>query len=354
MGTTDRKRISIGSSEIYCKASARPEFWMETKKYDKVFLLVDENTNQYCLPAILKSEREFFDAKIIIPSGETNKTLETAKEIWQTLLEINANRKSLLVNLGGGTITDIGGFAASTFMRGIPFVNIPTTLLAMIDASIGGKTGVDYQGYKNYLGTFHFPEAVYIIPSLLESLDVRQLKSGFAELIKHAIVADAELWQKIEKYDDVDFKNVEPLIRDAIQIKVDIVNQDFREAGERKKLNFGHTVGHAIESLYLQSGKNILHGEAVAIGMLVESSLSVKGKLLSKNDFEKIESIIRRFFPIPSLNDEEIKKILHLIHFDKKNHSNKIHFSLPAKIGSCHVDQFFAESEILFALKEVL
>jgi 3-dehydroquinate synthase len=355
MNKIDTEVFQIGSSVIYCGSSVIAVFDKLISQYDKIFLLVDENTNQFCLPNIETSHDEFFSTKIIIPSGESNKTLATTQEIWNTFVEENANRRSLLVNLGGGTITDIGGFAASTFMRGIPFINVPTTLLAMIDASIGGKTGIDYKEFKNYIGTFQFPEAVFVIPALLESLDMRQRISGFAEMIKHAIVADSGLWNKIlqsDKVDDLD--TIIPLLHEAIQVKVDIVNRDFRESGERKKLNFGHTVGHAIESHYLKNGKPILHGEAVAIGMLVESLLSLQNKLLQHSGFKQIERVIRKTFSIPSMKGEDIDEILHLMQFDKKNHSNEIHFSIPVKIGECHTDKTFTLNKIQSALEEIL
>ncbi len=321
--------------------------------FDKVFLLVDENTNQYCLPVISGKGDVFFDTKIIIPSGEANKNLKTVEQIWKVMIEEKASRRSLIINLGGGVVTDIGGFAAATFMRGISFINVPTTLLAMVDASIGGKTGIDFDGYKNYIGAFRKPEAVYIFPSLLESLDLRQIRAGFAEMIKHALIADTDLWDSIRKTEHISCEEITPLLPAAIDVKTEIIQRDFREQGERKKLNFGHTVGHAIESYFLNKGKGILHGEAVAAGMLAESFLAKEAQILAEKDYSAIRDLIEKHYTLPSFEVNELQEIFHWMRYDKKNEGDMIYFSLPDRIGHCLVNRTFSDIRIQDSLSRV-
>ena len=347
-------KINIGTSQLFWGEEVFHFFFESLQKWEKVFLLVDENTNQHCLPILEKYQDSFFDTKIIIPSGELNKNIITTQEIWKVLVDENANRNSIIVNLGGGTVTDIGGFAASTFMRGISFIHIPTTLLSMIDAAIGGKTGIDFEHYKNYIGTFHFPDSIFISPDFLSSLHPKQIISGFAELIKHAIVADANLWNKINSLQNVTAVTISTLLIPSLQVKVNIVNQDFKELGKRKILNFGHTVGHAIESYALTSKKNFLHGEAVAIGILIESHISKEIGYLSTFEFIQIQDLIQRFYRIPRFNQVEINTILDLMRYDKKNKDGEINFSLPDKIGHCLINQNVDSSQILKSLSTFL
>jgi 3-dehydroquinate synthase len=347
-------KIDIGNSQLFWGTKAFHFFFETLQKWEKVFLLVDENTNQYCLPILEKDQNSFFDTKIIIPSGELNKNIITTQEIWKVLVEENANRKSIIINLGGGTITDIGGFAASTFMRGIPFVHIPTTLLSMIDAALGGKTGIDFEHYKNYIGTFHFPESIFIFPDFLSSLPPKQILSGFAELIKHAIVADANLWDKIKSLQSVTINTITTLLIQSLKVKVNIVNQDFKELGKRKILNFGHTVGHAIESYALKSKNNFLHGEAVAIGILVESHISKELGYLSPFEFTQIQKLIQQLYKIPRFNQSELNTILDLMRYDKKNEDGRIIFSLPDKIGHCLINQHIDPIKIQNSLSTFL
>ena len=224
----------------------------------------------------------------------------------------------------------------------------------MIDASIGGKTGIDFEHYKNYIGTFHFPESTFISADFLSSLHSKQLLSGFAELIKHAIVADLDLWGKIYSIQNLSVKIISTILIQSLQIKVNIVNQDFKELGKRKMLNFGHTVGHAIESHALQSRRIFLHGEAVAIGIIIESHLSKELGLLTKEEFIKIQNLILRFYKLPSYSQAELKQILELMKYDKKNESGKINFSLPDRIGHCLIDQNVDTILILKSLSSFL
>ncbi len=347
-------KLNIGNSEVFWGEEVFQIFFETLNNWESVFLLVDENTNQYCLPFLEKIQHSFFDTKIIIPSGELNKNIITTQEIWKVLVDENANRKSVIVNLGGGTITDIGGFAASTFMRGIPFIHIPTTLLSMIDAAIGGKTGIDFEHYKNYIGTFHFPESIFISPHFLDSLAPRQITSGFAELIKHAIIADANLWEKIYPIQNITTNFISSVIIQALQVKANIVNQDFKDLGKRKTLNHGHTVGHAIESFTLKSKKHLLHGEAVAIGILIEGHLSKEIGLLAETDFIQIKELILQFYPLPHFNKSELNDIIELMRYDKKNEDGNIIFSLPDKIGHCLINQKVDSPQILNSLSTFL
>ena len=348
------KGVATGSSSIILGDDAIAELLTAIHKFDKVFLLVDENTNQYCLPKIGGSQNGFFDFKIIIPSGEANKNLKTVEQIWKILIEENANRKSLIVNLGGGTVTDIGGFAAATFMRGISFINLPTTLLAMIDAAIGGKTGIDFDDFKNYIGAFRLPDMVYIVPRFLESLDERQMRAGFAEMLKHALVAGVELWNAIQSISQVSLDALIPLIPAAVRIKTDIISRDFTERGERQKLNFGHTVGHAIETFLLGKGKSILHGEAVAVGMFVEAYLAKEAHLLPEEDFAAIRDLIKKYYTLPSFETNDLSEIFHLMKYDKKNEKGEIYFSIPNRIGHCLIRQTFTDGQIAESLESCL
>ena len=239
--------------------------------YSKVAILVDENTKRDCLPKLPKIENSII---IEVTSGEINKNISSCNYIWEQLSEHNFDRDSLLINLGGGVIGDMGGFAASTYKRGIDFIQVPTTLLAMVDASVGGKLGVDLNGLKNQIGVFNNPESVLILPEFLETLPENQLKSGFGEVIKHALISDKNLWQEIISI-PFNEMNWEKIIETSINIKNKIVLSDPYEKGERKKLNFGHTFGHAVETYYLEKGTPILHGEAVLMGILLELELSL-------------------------------------------------------------------------------
>ncbi|MEE2954207.1 MAG: 3-dehydroquinate synthase family protein [Bacteroidota bacterium] len=311
---------------------------LNCKKFEKVAILVDENVKRLCLPILL--EKCFFlkGVPIIeIKSGEENKNINTCKVIWNFLLKYNFNRDSLLINLGGGVIGDIGGFAASTFKRGIQFIQIPTTLLAMSDASIGSKLGINFLNNKNQIGLFNNPQKVLINVEFLKTLPTNELMSGFAEVIKHALIADEKYWNLLTK---TPFKNLdwEDIIIRSIEIKNKIVMNDPLENNERKKLNFGHTLGHAIESYYLERSETVLHGEALALGIILETKLS------KISEYEIIKSFIIKTFNIPKTPDiSELKKWL--IH-DKKNIDNKINFTLLKKIGECRINNYKSWNEL--------
>jgi 3-dehydroquinate synthase len=304
--------------------------------YSKVAIIVDENTKRNCLYKLPK----FDNCTIIeIKSGEEHKNITTCSFIWEELTNNHFDRKSLLINLGGGVIGDMGGFCASTYKRGIDFIQIPTTLLAMVDASIGGKLGIDFNGLKNQIGLFNNPKSVLINSEFLNTLSDNELKSGFAEVVKHALIADNNLWNKIisTSFNDLIW---EEIIETSIKIKNKIVASDPFEKGERKKLNFGHTFGHAIESYYLEKGTPILHGEAVFIGMILETELSP----ISKEDKNEIKNYILSNFTLAHTPNKS--NLLPFLMNDKKNSQGKINFSLLNKIGDCSVDNLFAINEL--------
>lgn len=314
---------------------------LSKKKYSKVFILTDEMTGQYCLPVLQEKLPELTDFDIIeVPNGEENKTIDFCIGIWQMLLEFEADRNAILINLGGGVVTDMGGFAASTFKRGIDFIHIPTTLLSQVDASVGGKTGVDLSEVKNIIGTFAQPEAVIIATDFLKTLSDRELTSGFAEVIKHGIIADADFFKEITALENAK-EITEAQIYHSVGIKNKVVLEDPFEKGIRKTLNYGHTIGHAIESWSLKNEKNsLLHGEAIALGMICEAYLAKEMVGLPASDLELITSTFLKFFGKYKIRPGIEQEILEIMKNDKKNESGKINFSLPNKIGNCQFDIF--------------
>lgn len=319
--------------------------FLSKKKPSSSFILCDENTLQHCLPMLITSCPELSDAQIIeIESGEASKSLEFTSHILQTLIENNADKNALLINLGGGVVSDLGGFVASIYKRGFDFINIPTTLLAMADASVGGKTGIDFDGIKNAVGTFAKPKGVFVNPLFLKTLDSRHIQNGLAEVYKIAIVSDAKFLLQLQNH--ISKSAFEAIILKSIQLKNTIVTKDPFDMGIRKILNFGHTIGHAIESLLLNSGVDVLHGEAITAGMLMESHISFQKKILSKNEFEKITKHLLSSFDIISIDNLKLESILELIKNDKKTSKNKLLFSLPTKIGTSKFDLPVSETQI--------
>ncbi len=309
---------------------------LDVSEYSRVAILVDENTKRDCLNKLPKADNAII---IEIKSGEENKNISNCNFIWQELTNHNFDRNSLLINLGGGVIGDMGGFCASTYKRGIDFIQIPTTLLTMVDASIGGKLGIDFSGLKNQIGLFLNPKSVLIYPDFLETLPLNQLKSGFAEVLKHALISNKNLWNEIL---NTPFKklNWNEIISLSVEIKNKIVLSDPKEKGERKKLNFGHTFGHAIESFYLQKGTPVLHGQAIALGMLIE------GKMSNLSELEKVEitAFILSNFTLP--HNPAKNQLIEFMKNDKKNSDEKINFTLLDGIGSCSINNLFSEDEL--------
>ncbi len=317
----------------------------------RFFILTDENTKKHCLDKFVKNTPHIDNyTNITIPSGETSKILKTCEVIWKTMTEDFGGRNSLLINLGGGAITDMGGFAASVYKRGIPHCNVPTTLLGMIDAAIGGKTGVDFMGLKNILGSFAHAENTYIDVSYLQTLPEEQLRSGFAELLKIALISGRKLWEQLSMLGYNDILSHPDIVSDAIHLKSEIVKRDPFEKGVRKMLNFGHTIGHALESYSIIHGKNpLLHGDAVAMGMICETWLSNKVSGLSDEDTKTIIDKIVASCGKHKLNLEK-SELLRMIRNDKKNAGMKINFTLLTGIGSACIDQHFSEKLIFEAL----
>ncbi|MBN2639933.1 MAG: 3-dehydroquinate synthase [Bacteroidales bacterium] len=306
-----------------------------------VFILVDEMTDKACLPLLQAVWPQTINAHIVsINSGELNKNLETVGIIWDFLTEHHADRHSVLVNLGGGVITDIGGFAAAAYKRGMQFVHIPTTLLAQVDAAIGGKTGVDFNGLKNHIGFFKDPKAVIIDPVFLNTLDSRQWRSGFAEVMKYGLIMDRELWEliKMQNIEQIEREALEEMIVRSAKNKIEIVKEDSQESGRRKILNFGHTLGHALETYFLTADRPITHGEAVAAGMICESWISMKISGLEQDEFTEIQKVIDKVFPRLRFTENEIPRLLDLTRQDKKARGGKIRYSLIDKIGSSLYD----------------
>jgi len=310
-------------------------------KNSRFFILVDENTIKHCLPELIAQVKMLQSAEIIeVESGEQNKNIEVCIELWKTLGEYAANRKSVFINLGGGVIGDMGGFVASTFKRGIEFINIPTTLLAQVDASVGGKTGIDLNNLKNEIGVFNNPSLVIIYPNFLRSLNKKEYLSGFAEIIKHALIADKNHWKDIVKTGLSDEETIAKLVIKSIRIKNETVKKDPQEKGLRKTLNFGHTIGHALESYFLEKGETtLLHGEAVAAGMICESFLSYRKNKLTHSELDEIISFITSLYKqIPFKKEDEVR-LIELMQHDKKNDNGNINFTLLSEIGCAEINK---------------
>lgn len=319
--------------------------FLQEKKYSKVFFLVDENSEKHCLPLLIE-KLEIADYDLIeVTSGEENKNIDFCIGIWRMLIDFGADRNSLLINVGGGVITDMGGFAASTFKRGIDFVQVPTTLLSQVDASVGGKTGIDMDHLKNVIGTFTQPKAVFIDTNFLKTLPQRQLISGFAEMLKHGLIADRAYFNLLKEAspETVDAE----LVHHSVNLKNEVVLQDPEEKGLRKILNFGHTIGHAVESFSLQNGKNpLLHGEAIAIGMVCEAFLSYQKIGLPSEELKVIVQTFQKFYEKHTIKEASVPALIELMKSDKKNNSGKINCSLLTQIGQCTIDVFCTEDEL--------
>ena len=319
-------------------------------KYSNIYVLADENSLQHCYPQLVQQVKRLREAEIIeIVSGEQNKNIDVCRNIWETLSDLGADRNSVLINMGGGVIGDMGGFAAAAFKRGIAFINVPTTLLSQVDASVGGKLGIDLNNLKNEIGFFGEPSAVFIYPKFLNTLNERQILSGFAEVVKHALIADKKYWNEIKAVSGIE--NWEKIILRSVEIKNNIVKKDPKEKGIRKALNFGHTIGHAIESYSLEGGGiHLLHGEAVAIGMVCETYLSALKCKLDKSLLAEISSFILHSFRSTKLDKFDDHRLIELMRHDKKNSKGKINFTLLASIGKVQTDKECTIEEIKKAL----
>jgi len=309
------------------------------KEYSSVFVLVDSNTEKHCLPLFLK-QIHFKIRPIVIKAGEEFKTIETCQKIWDFLSNNGADRKSLLINLGGGVITDIGGFAASCFRRGIEFLHIPTTLLAMVDAAIGGKNGVDLKHLKNQIGIVRQPKMIVYDYEYLSTLPVNEIKSGFAEAVKHGLIQSKAYFKDCIAQSDINYTTVIPIIQESIEIKLNFVQQDPNENGIRKALNFGHTLGHAIESyrMRLEPNMHLLHGEAIAIGLVLESFISNEMFDFETEDLRQLKAFIDTTYSKQQFSIEDQNEIIKIMKFDKKNIGSNINFVLLNGIGQPVLD----------------
>lgn len=318
-------------------------------KYSKAFILVDSNTEIHCLPAVQDALNGLDYDLIEVTPGEENKNIDFCIGIWRMLLDFGAERNSLMINLGGGVITDMGGFAASTFKRGIDFVQVPTTLLSQVDASVGGKTGIDMDNVKNIIGTFTQPKAVFINTDFLKTLDEREITSGFAEVIKHGLIYDKTLFNTVKEAGPSGL--TDEIIYRSVEIKNEVVKEDPFEKGLRKILNFGHTIGHAVESYSLANDRSpLLHGEAIAIGFICEAYLSFKKNGLSESDLNETVASIKKVYPAYNVKKASYPDLLEVMKNDKKNSGGQISFSLLTEIGKCSFDQFCTEAEIYESL----
>lgn len=335
-------QISIGHFEIPLQQL------LGAKNYSSVFAIVDENTRRFCLPLL----RPVVDRLklIVIPAGEQNKGLDTCQQIWSQLMEQKADRNALVINLGGGVIGDMGGFCASTFKRGMDFIQMPSTLLSQVDASIGGKLGIDFMQVKNSIGLFKDPQAVLVDSRFLRTLPKEEIRSGFAEIVKHSLIADREQWNKIKTIETLKDMEWDEYVHPSLLIKQRVVEQDPFEKGIRKALNFGHTVGHAIEGLALETNQPLLHGEAIAIGMVCESWLSHKMLGLPAAELQEITDFFLRIYDAYDLSHLPYDKLIQLMTNDKKNIGKAINFSLLPKAGTVSINQTCTPSRIMESL----
>ena len=319
----------------------------------KVFLLTDQTASGFCLPLIQPVIDEFSIRRIAIPSGEENKNIQSVGLVWDFLSNNGADRKSLIINIGGGMLTDLGGFAASTFKRGLDFVNIPTTLLAQVDASLGGKTGFNFNGLKNEIGVFMEPNSVIINTNFLKTIDHENFLSGYAEMLKHGLIKSQDHWNELLIFDMevIDYDALQEIISHSVAIKEWHVLNDLREQHIRKALNFGHTIGHAFESYAMKTGRPILHGYAVVYGMIAELYLSVKQCGLGIDELNSIsEWMIARYGKF-DIQESDFEALYQLMTHDKKNEGQRINFTLIPEIGKVEINVDCPKELIIGALE---
>lgn len=336
-------------SVIISPISESLKTFLTTHDYSKIIVLTDTNTKRLCYPIIKDTLPKH--TVITVKHGEENKNLPTCEVIWSAMTEAQLDRYALMINLGGGVIGDMGGFCAATYKRGIDFIQIPTTLLSQVDASVGGKLGIDFQGFKNHLGVFTLPNAVLIDPIFLKTLTEREKRSGFAEILKHCLIQDVNKWNEI-RGKDLSEQNLPDLIAHSVEIKKKVVEQDPTEKGLRKILNFGHTLGHAIETFFLPEGKKrLFHGEAIASGMVCESHIAYKRGLIDERTLEQIEEFIFSIYGKVDIAEADFDAIIGLTLQDKKNKGKEVRFSLINAAGSCLYDIVVKKNEMKKALE---
>ena len=337
-------RIEVGSLIDSSFVSLLTETYANSKK----IILVDENTHDACLEYLLTAFDGLEDAEVmLLPAGEENKVMEVCFQVWEAMSEYGIGRRDLIINLGGGVVTDMGGFIASIFKRGVDFINIPTSLLGMVDASVGGKTAIDMGMYKNQLGVFANPKRVFIDLGFLNTLPSMELNNGYAEMLKHGLIVDKKHWNNIKNLHPREDQWNSKWIIESIEIKNEIVLADPLEKNVRKKLNFGHTFGHAFEGMSLGWENPIKHGHAVALGMLAEAFISKERKMLSTESFDEIKATIIHSFEILNFSEEIVIPLFELMQNDKKNFDQKIKCVLLTEIGVSKIDQEIEESDVL-------
>ena len=320
-------------------------------EHDRIFVLVDETTNKLCW-ALVKDYLCLKDAQtIVIGATDRRKNLDTLVHVWESLQQGKATRHSLLINLGGGMVTDLGGFAASTYKRGINFINVPTTLLAMVDASVGGKTGINFGGFKNEIGVFNDAEFVLLDTNWLRTLDEENIRSGYAEMLKHGLIADETMWAEL-----INFNIAQPnlhqlafMLDKSVRIKERIVTEDPHEKGIRKALNLGHTFGHAFES-WAMKRQPVLHGYAVAFGLIAELYLATTQTDFPTERMHQTVNFIRSYYGSLPITCNDYPELIELMHHDKKNRGNEINVTLLGGIGDIRIDQTITEEDIKEAL----
>ena len=315
--------------------------YIKSNNFSKIFILVDENTHEYCLPLFLEKLETTITIEIIeIEAGEIHKTIDTCLGVWNSLSDLDADRKSLLINIGGGVITDLGGFVACTFKRGMAYVNVPTSLLAMVDASVGGKTGVDLGHIKNQVGVISNPNLVLIDTVFLNTLPANQMRSGLAEMLKHGLITGDAYWNKFTELSQLTLEDLDMLIYESVMIKKQVVETDPYENGLRKTLNFGHTLGHAIESYFLSDPDKttLLHGEAIAVGMVLACYISTELLGFPKEKTVAIKDLLINYYGKVHIDTSEYAAIMDLLKFDKKNNHGQINFVLLEAIGKSKID----------------
>ena len=321
-------------------------------EHDRIFVLTDETTQQLCWPKIKNFKALKNSTPIIIKATDTHKNLDTLSQVWQALSNGGATRHSLMINLGGGMVTDLGGFAASTFKRGIDFINIPTTLLAMVDASVGGKTGINFGGLKNEIGVFSDSRFVIINTQFLDTLDHDNICSGYAEMLKHGLISDERTWAELMTFDldTPDLSQLQRMVAESIKVKERIVEADPHEHGIRKALNLGHTMGHAFESFAMRRGTPILHGYAVAYGLISELYMSARKTAFPTDRMHQTVRFIRENYGTFNITCDDYPTLIELMHHDKKNTSGIINFTLLGNVGDIRINQTANEEEIKEAI----
>lgn len=338
MEKNDSEKGRIYSNQVAWDVFDR---YLKTNKPTKVFVITDENTQKLCLPLLLENVGpQTFPQTITIPAGEAHKNISTSLYVWESLSNKGADKTSLVINLGGGVVTDLGGFVASTFKRGVPFINIPTSLLGMVDASVGGKNGVDLGHLKNQIGVINLPEMVLLDTRFLRTLPREHVISGFAEMLKHGLIHSKAHWERVKNTDFSDIDKLQEMLWDSVAVKNEIVAKDPLENNLRKTLNYGHTLGHAIESYFLEHRNKpaLLHGEAIAVGIILATHISTASMGFPGETLQEITETVLNYFPKQRFDKTDIDAVIELLVFDKKNRNGKVLFVLLEDIGKHRID----------------